>query len=150
MSAWQGFLHESDIAMRRNEMSRGLSYTPSTSDLTIDVVADYMDGFGAPGVGAREVTNAVGRDERGVKRALATLVDSGVLWVEETPTRGPKASKRKVYRPTQNKGPTTVSLGEHFDYYGSPADGAEYGAGGGRAVSAHLVPYNGEGNSGNL
>lgn len=112
--------------MRRNDLHRGLSYTPDPTARTIDVVADYLTGFGDRGVGAREVTEAVQRDERGVKRALQSMVEDGRLRIEEQITRGPKASKRKVYHPMEKSGMMTVALTwEH-------GTEDEHGCGGGR------------------
>lgn len=135
MKAWESFLVESDRNLRRNELNRGLAYEPDPKATTVAVVEEYCDGFAWNGVGAREVTAAVRRDERGVKRALQTLVEDGKLRIEETMTRGPKASRRKTYRSTAER-PVIESLSEHFDYYGSPVDrrSNEYGAGGGREI----------------
>lgn len=97
LPAWRSYLVESDAALRRSDVHRGVAYTPDPKALTIDAVREYVTGFGWSGVGAREVTGAVCRDERGVKRALRALVEDGTLRVEEQMTRGPQASKRKVY-----------------------------------------------------
>lgn len=97
LPAWRSYLTESDAELRRGDINRGVTYTPDPKALTIDAVREYVEGFGWSGVGAREVTGAVCRDVRGVKRALRALVDDGTLRVEEQMTRGPQASKRKVY-----------------------------------------------------
>lgn len=133
---WREFLDASDREMRRNETNRGLAFDPDPNRTTIEVVAEYVAGFGWNGVGAREIVAAVQRDERGVKRALATLVEDGRLRVEESLTRGPKASRRKVYHPPESPGPVTVSLPEFFDHYGTleARQANEYGAGGGREI----------------
>jgi hypothetical protein len=134
MSDWQQFLKESDAEMRRNNLHRGVTYTPVAGELTIKVVQEYVEGFGYLGCGAKEVVTAVQRDERGVKRALATLVEDGVLTVKESATRGPKASKRKTYFPVVQTGPVTVSLPDYAEDYYLTTDENEHGAGGGRAI----------------
>jgi hypothetical protein len=97
MSGWREFLAESDAAMRRDDFHRGISYTADPAATTRDAVAEYVSAFGRFGVGAREVVRAVGRDERGVKRALQSMVEDGEARIELTLTRGPAASRRKVY-----------------------------------------------------
>jgi hypothetical protein len=105
-TGWAEFLNASDADMRRNDLHKGLTFTPDPNEVgriggrgryTIDVVREYMEGFGHSGVGAREVVTVVGRDVRGVKSALAALVEDGTLFVREDATRGPRGSKRKVY-----------------------------------------------------
>jgi hypothetical protein len=131
-TAWQEYLHASNIEMRRNDNNRGLAYDPDPKALTVDLVLEYVSGFGWRGCGAREITTAVRRDERGVKRALKSLVDDGYLAVTESDTRGPKASKRKSYRlAAGSPGPTIFCLDpEKVDYLIEDY----YGAGGGRVV----------------
>ncbi len=135
MSDWAQFLNESDAEMRRNNLHRGITYTPVEGTLTIKAVQEYVEGFGYLGCGAKEVVGAVQRDERGVKRALATLVEDGVLTVKESATRGPKASKRKVYFPVVQTGPIVVSLPDYAAEHYLTTDENEYGAGGGRAIA---------------
>ena len=130
MTAWRDFLDESNTQLRRNDLHRGLTWeAPDKTVTTRDAVAEYLRGFGYKGCGAREVIAAVGRDERGVKRALTSLVDDGLLRVTETLTRGPKASKRKVYWPRESTGATTLGLPDV-----EAATENEYGTGGGRSV----------------
>lgn len=102
---WQEFLKRSDQDMVRNDLYRGMAYSTDPSMLTKDAVEEFVTGFGYRGVSYREITDRVGRDPRGVKRALHALVDDGVLRVTEQETRGPKASKRKLYHPIESAGP---------------------------------------------
>jgi hypothetical protein len=143
MTDWRSFLAENDAAIRRNDLNRGLTFSPDPKATTRDIVAEYMDGFGWNGVGAREVTGAVGRDPRGVKRALAGLVEDGHLRIEEQATRGPKASKRKVYYSMRER-PEVQSLPEPqlFEVLGSRQAQIEneHGPGGGRVIPARLSP----------
>lgn len=104
------------MELRRNEQNRGLSYSPDPDKTTLANVREYMDGFGWCGVGAREVTRAVQRDERGVKRALKALCDDGELRYEETLTRGAKASRRKVYFTLARTEPFIGSASEQLLY----------------------------------
>lgn len=137
---WAEFLAASEGDLRRNDLHRGMAYTADPSARTLDVVADYLRGFGDRGVGAREVTEAVQRDERGVKRALQSLVADGSLRIEEQTTRGPRASKRKVYHPIEKSGMVTLSLEDSIErglHYGTAN---AYGAGGGREVHPRRAP----------
>ncbi len=144
MSGVRGFLSESSAASRRSDLHRGLAYTaPDKSVTTLAAVEEYIGGFGAYGVGAREVVTAVQRDERGVKRALQALVEDGKLRIVEQATRGPRASRRKVYHPTRLQSPVIVSMPEFADDYGLLAERLdnEHGAGGGRAIGPKRVEY---------
>lgn len=137
MSAWAEFLAASDADARRNDYHRGMVYVTDPTATTLAAVTEYLQGFGDRGVGAREVIAAVQRDERGVKRALQSLVEDGRLRVEEQTTRGPKASKRKVYHPIEKSGVFNLSLEACLNEGMAIGTPNEYGAGGGTRRKIH-------------